>query len=75
MKQKKSRTPGNRTVLHRKSRINSALTCSECGSVLHGISRSHRGMRATQKIVSRKFGGNLCSRCSREFLRQKARNI
>jgi large subunit ribosomal protein L34e len=79
MMQKSVRTPGNRNVLHKVSRKTSQSICSSCGSLLHGVKRMDTvGMgRAptTQKRVSRKFGGSMCISCSRETLRQKARNI
>lgn len=79
MRQKMIRTPGDRNVLHKVARKTSQLVCSSCGSLLHGINRMGTigVMRAsaTQKTVSRKFGGDLCVACGRENLRRKARNI
>jgi large subunit ribosomal protein L34e len=79
MRQKAIRTPGKRNVLHKVSRKTSQAVCGNCGSLLHGIRRMDTiGLRkspATQKTVSRKFGGGLCVSCSKEFLRQRARNI
>jgi len=45
-------------------------TCTGCGALLIGIKRdssfSLKKMVKSKKRVSRKFGGELCSKCSRE---------
>ncbi len=79
MKRKKVRTPGGRNVMHWKKNKTSAPTCSVCGSLLHGMRRDDAAelanTPASQKRISRKFGGNMCASCSREAIRTRARNI
>ena len=79
MRHKNIRTPGSRNVMHRVTRKTSAPVCSACGSLLHGLRKmgaaKFAGSAASQKKVSRKFGGAMCVSCSREALRARARNI
>lgn len=75
----KRRTPGSRNVLHTKKGKTSSLNCSKCGSLLKGMKRmgtaKFANSAASLKSVNRKFGGSMCSACSREALRQKARSV
>lgn len=77
--EKRTRTPGNRNVAHKIYRKTSPLLCTSCGALLHGMRRQGTvglaNSASSQKRVSRKFGGSLCSSCGREALRSKARNI
>jgi len=74
---KKRRTPGNRSATKPVSRKPSKPTCKSCGSLIHGVKRmatvKFAGSAATQKRVSRIFGGSMCASCARGLLRQKAR--
>ena len=77
MGSRKIRTPGNRNRPQNTPRKSSSLTCSSCGVLLHGMKRMGTAKLAnssvTKKGVSRKFGGSMCSACSRDVLREKAR--
>ncbi len=73
----KIKTPGGKSVLRYKKRKPSKAKCANCGAKLAGVPRERdfkiQNMAKTQKRPSRAFGGNLCSRCTREYLKQKAR--
>ncbi|MBI5393237.1 50S ribosomal protein L34e [Candidatus Woesearchaeota archaeon] len=72
-------TPGNRNVLHYWRRNPSPLKCRLCKVVLKGIPRVRsnalRQLAKSKKTVARPYGGNLCSKCTRFLLKQKAREL
>jgi len=49
--------------------------CSKCGDILKGVARERptkmQNMSKSQKTVSRPYGGNLCSKCMRQTIRDK----
>jgi large subunit ribosomal protein L34e len=71
------RTPGGRTVLQYKKRKPSKATCAVCGKNLAGVPRERpykmMRMAKTKKRPERKFGGMLCSACSRRKIIAAAR--
>lgn len=86
MKQKKSRrgtrrlkrrTPGGRSVVHCDKRRPSHAECARCSGKLAGVPRAtpcNLGkMTKSERSVSRKFGGVLCSRCVRDSEKYRAR--
>ena len=70
-------TPGNKHVTHYEQRKPKAATCSRCGAKLKGVPRLRKNqikkLGKTEKRPSRAYGGVLCSKCSRELIKQKAR--
>ena len=68
------KTPGGRTVIHYRLRKPDKAICAICKKPLHGVPRDRpsivRNMPKSQRTVSRPYGGNLCSRC----MRQKIKN-
>jgi large subunit ribosomal protein L34e len=76
-KKRQLKTPGGRLVTHYSRRNPKAAKCSNCGKKLPGVPR----VRPTilKKIVKSKrrperpYGGKLCSSCTRELFRSKAR--
>src|SRR3989344_2832915 len=66
------RTPGSKLVIHYSKRKPSVAKCANCKSDLKGIPRERpavfRNLTLSEKTVSRPFGGNLCSDCSREAI-------
>lgn len=79
MKKLKKRTvTGRNIIVYRKGRT-SAAVCNNCGREMHGIPRLANAQLAklakTKKSPNRKFGGYLCSKCTKEFLRNAARNV
>ena len=69
------RAPGGRTLLHHVLRKPSKQACARCGDVLKGIARARpnqlKSMPKSRRTVSRPYGGNLCSRCSRLAIKAK----
>jgi large subunit ribosomal protein L34e len=51
--------------------------CAICKKVLHGLPRLNkfRKLSKSKKRVSRIFGGYLCSKCTREVLKEKVRKL
>ena len=70
------KTPGGRNVVHYRARKPSAAKC-KCGAVLKGVPRERPAkmmkMSKSKKTVSRPYGGNLCSKCMRLKMIEKAR--
>ena len=66
------------TKLVYKKRKPSKSKCGVCGAPLHGVLRERpykmRTSAKTKKRPSRPYGGNLCSKCMREKIREKIRN-
>lgn len=71
------KTPGGRNVLRYEKRKPRKARCSNCGTVLAGVPRVRdfkmQNMAKTKKRPSRAYGGVLCSKCTRNLLKQKAR--
>ncbi len=71
------RTPGAKNVLHHVLRRPKKAKCGKCGAILKGIARERpnkmKNLPKSQKTVSRPYGGNLCSRCMREKIKEKAK--
>ncbi|MBI2545346.1 MAG: 50S ribosomal protein L34e [Candidatus Aenigmarchaeota archaeon] len=65
---------GKIKFVHRKER-NSPALCANCKKQLHGVPRASVKLSKSEKIPNRPFGGNLCSNCSRQVLRERARGI
>lgn len=70
--------PGNRVKLHYKRRKPSKPKCGRCGSVLIGVLRElpykMMTLPKTKKRPSRPYGGVLCSKCTRELIKEKIRS-
>jgi len=71
------RTPSGRHVIHYRKRKPKKIRCSICGGVLHGVLRAGvaitRNTAKTKKVPSRAYGGNFCSRCSRDKIKERIR--
>ncbi len=71
------KTPGGKTVLRYLLRKPNKARCAKCGDVLKGVARERptkmKNMPKSQKTVSRPYGGNLCSKCMRETIKEKAK--
>ena len=72
------RVPGGNTVQHYAKRKPAGARCSGCGSVLKGTPRERplkmHKLVLTMKRPERPYGGNLCSRCMRSLIIEKARS-
>ena len=71
------KTPGGRTVVHYKERKPSKAKCSKCSTLLKGVPRERplkmHKMAKTKKRPERPYGDNLCSKCTRSLIVDKAR--
>lgn len=69
------RTPGGRTVKHLEKRLPQQAHCGRCGKILHGIPRmltvTAKKTAKSRKTVARPYGGNLCSQCMRNALKER----
>jgi large subunit ribosomal protein L34e len=68
-------TPGGKNILHYVLRKPSRAKCSKCGAILPGITNGRptkmQNIPKSQKTVSRPYGGNLCSKCMRQTIKEK----
>jgi len=73
----KKKVPGGRLSIRYEKRKPKGASCGNCGVKLKGIIRElpykMRDVAKSIKTVARPYGGNLCSGCSREVLKDKAR--
>ncbi|HLC89031.1 MAG TPA: 50S ribosomal protein L34e [Candidatus Nanoarchaeia archaeon] len=71
------RTPGGNTTIHYRKRKPKKAICANCKKQLAGVPRElpskMANMPKTAKRPERPYGGVLCSGCTRELLKQKAR--
>lgn len=72
----KKKIPGGASIIFYFKKKPSPAKCGDCGKPLHGV-KSERPSKMkgkkSQKRVSRPYGGNLCSACSRKRLKAKVR--
>jgi len=66
-----------KSVMHYVERKPAKAKCGNCGMALKGVSRKrpakmHKTPK-TDKRVERPYGGNLCSKCMRYLIIEKAR--
>jgi len=68
---------GNKVVMHYKRRKPSMARCGNCGVVLKGVARElptkMKNMARTKKRPTRAFGGVLCSKCTKEKIKEMFR--
>ena len=73
---KQRRTPGNRTVTHTKPKKTGYHECAVCHGLLHGTPRGTvvkiRKMSKSERRPTRPFGGQLCTKCSRNVMSFRA---
>ncbi|MEM2115484.1 MAG: 50S ribosomal protein L34e [Candidatus Woesearchaeota archaeon] len=67
------RTPGGRTTTHFEKKKPKVARCAICKKPLSGIPRNVKKLSKSEKTVERKYGGNLCSKCSRRKIITEAR--
>lgn len=69
------KTPGGKRKKVFERRRPGHASCGNCGNKLAGVPRERPSgiskLSATKKKPSRKFGGNLCSSCSRSSIKQQ----
>lgn len=73
------KTPGAKLVIHRIERKINLPKCAICKTELKGMPRlinsEFKNLPKSKKTTNRPYGGNLCSRCMRAKLKQKAREM
>jgi len=67
------RTPSGRNVVNYKPKNPKNSKCAKCNLVLCGVTRATRKTSKAKKIVTRPFGGNLCSKCYTQILLDEIR--
>jgi large subunit ribosomal protein L34e len=75
----KVRLPSGKLAVKKKWRRAVPARCAVCGKQLHGVPRLRaaemRKLPKSKRRPERPYGGYLCSECSRELFREKARKI
>jgi large subunit ribosomal protein L34e len=78
-RRKNVKTPGSRSVIRYGKKKSGMAMCAVCKKPLHGVPRVReiemKKLTKTERRPERPFGGNLCSSCMREIMRNRARNI
>ncbi len=69
--------PGGENITQHKKRTPNVAKCAKCGVELKGIPRLRdykmKNLGKSKKSVERPYGGNLCSKCARSLIKEKAR--
>lgn len=75
IKKIKKRTPSGKSVVRKGKRKPSMAKCANCGAPLHGTPRLKpiklKRLPKSKRRPNRPYGGNLCSRCTRELLKSR----
>jgi large subunit ribosomal protein L34e len=79
LKRARVRTPGGRTVTRYKRKKTAPHKCALCKNELHGTPSNNPialgKLKKSQKRPSRPFGGQLCSKCTRDVIAYKAQAL
>ena len=71
------KVPGGRTVVQYKEKEPKPAKCALCKVILKGVASKRpakmQNIAKSRKKVSRKYGGYLCSKCSRKKIIEDAR--
>jgi len=71
------RTPGGRSKVQFVKKKTAPARCWMCGTLLAGVPRVRPSELAriprSSRRPNRPYGGNLCSRCSRQLIKERAR--
>ena len=72
MKKRAIHTPGGKTIIHLKPKMHSKHECGICHNQLHGKPTGRpviiQKLNKNKRTIDRPFGGNLCSKCSRQII-------
>jgi len=75
----RTRLPGGKVVTHYFRRKPAKAQCASCGAYLKSAPRATpnelHNMPKSQKRPERPYGGYMCSRCSRQTIINKFRNM
>lgn len=79
MKRIKIKLPTKRIIIRKRKKKPKIPKCAICKKPLHGIPRLRRSelkkLPKSKKSVERAYGGYLCSRCTKELIKEKARKF
>ncbi len=79
MKKIKIRLPSGRVKIRKRRGRVSVSVCANCKRELQGTPRKHATeigkLSKTEKRPSRAYGGYLCSGCTKELFKEKARVV
>ncbi len=79
MKKVKIRSPSGNAMLRRRRERVAAAKCANCKSPLHGLQRKTQSgfkkLSLSERRPERPYGGCLCSNCSRDIFRERARGV
>lgn len=71
------KVPGGRTAFHYRKRAPGPAKCVECGALLNAVPRARpykmSNMAKSLKRPQRLYGGVLCSKCSRNRIKDRIR--
>ncbi len=71
------RTPGSKVVIQYKKRKPKKAVCAICGAILKGVARhipsKLKNLSKSKKRPLRPFGGNLCSKCTKQKIIEESR--
>ncbi len=74
----KKRLPSGRVAVHYEKRLPKPAKCAKCKTELKGIPRARpskmKKLGISKKRVARPYGGNLCSTCARDLIKEKIIN-
>jgi len=77
LKRRKVRTPGGVSKTHYRKERPSPAVCANCKKPLHGVPRERPiafgRISRSNKRPERPFGGNLCSACMRQRIKDQSR--
>lgn len=76
-RRKKVKTPGGTSVTHYLKRDPSPSKCAMCRKPLHGVPKERNiklsSLSRSQRRPERPYGGNLCSACMRQKIKDQFR--
>ncbi len=70
-KKRTYKAPSGETRTEYHNRKKSKILCAKCGTMLCGVPTSLKGKSKSAKVPNRPNAGNYCSKCSREFIKEK----
>ena len=77
VKKVRKKLPSGVLTTHFKKEKPSRQKCGVCDSELHGLPRlkpiRYSNLNKSARTVNRKFGGSLCSKCSRDSIKKSVR--
>ncbi|MBE6494668.1 MAG: 50S ribosomal protein L34e [Methanosphaera stadtmanae] len=73
------RVPGGRQAVHYKKKRPSKHVCAKCGKVLDGVPRGRpyeiKKLSKNQRRPNRPYGGQYCTNCTKQLLKEEARSL